>query len=94
MRLYQLVYYKHFYSEKYKVDIKDIETYFYLLKRAVKKEHTEMYKITSGKKRIDNAMLLLEKVVNDIILGKAYKNKKSCEYCPFSGTVHCEGNKK
>lgn len=94
MRLYQLIYYKHFYSEKYKVDLEDIETYFYLLKRVVKKDHCELYKITSGKKRIDNALFLLEKTVNNILIGKSWKNRKSCDKCPFNDTKFCSGNKK
>ena len=35
---YQLVYYKHFFAQKHKIDPKNIETYFALLKRTAKKK--------------------------------------------------------
>jgi ATP-dependent exoDNAse (exonuclease V) beta subunit len=49
---YQLTYYKHFYMLKHGVAAKDIETYFGLLKRTAKKDRVELFRVTSGPKKI------------------------------------------
>ena len=49
---YQLVMYKHFYSQKYDVDPKDIDCHFVLLKRTAKPGNkVEFVRITAAKKR-------------------------------------------
>jgi len=90
LKLYQLIYYKHFYAQKYNIDLNDIETYFCLLKRTVKKDYVEIFKITSGEKRINNALQLLEKSINSIIEGKFWKNKRSCGKCKLYDTELCK----
>ena len=48
---YQLTLYKHFFSQRMKIDPKDIETHFALLKRTAKKNHVEFFRVTSGPKK-------------------------------------------
>jgi len=94
---YQLAFYKYFYSEKYDVDMKDVETYFVLLKRTAKVgKKVEFVRITSGPRRIENALNALKKAVYNIDRGNYIKNKLSCTNCPkrfgtctFYNTEYC-----
>ena len=54
---YQLTLYKHFYSQKHGVDLKDIEVYFALLKRTAKKNNVEIFRVTSGKKKMETPLV-------------------------------------
>ena len=86
---YQLTLYKNFYSLKYNIDVKDVETHFALLKRTAKKDRVEIFRVTSGVRKMSNALELLEKAINNIDSGKSYKNRMSCKYCEFYKTEHC-----
>lgn len=86
---YQLTMYKEFFSKKHNVELKDIETYFGLLKRTAKKDNIEIFKVTSGQKKINNCLSLLEKSVINIEKGFSIKNRLSCKYCKFHKTEHC-----
>ena len=86
---YQLTLYKNFYSLKYNIDMTDIETHFALLKRTAKKDRVEIFRVTSGARKISNALDLLKKAVTNIESGKSYKNRMSCKYCEFYKTEHC-----
>jgi ATP-dependent exoDNAse (exonuclease V) beta subunit len=87
---YQLTYYKHFYAKKAGIDLKDIETYFILLKRTAKKENVEVYRVSSGQRKMTSALTLLENAVHNIDHGNHVKNKTSCRQCPVWKTL-CEG---
>jgi ATP-dependent exoDNAse (exonuclease V) beta subunit len=92
MTTYQLVYYKHFFSKKHNIKVSDIETYFALLKRTAKKNRVEIFKVTSGAKKTDNALKLLNKGLYNIENKIFVKNKLSCTSgygCEFYGTKHC-----
>tara|TARA_B100000131_G_C18106521_1_gene608044 strand:+ start:1216 stop:1731 length:516 start_codon:yes stop_codon:yes gene_type:complete len=86
---YQLTMYKHFFSRKHDIDPKKIETYFALLKRTAKKENVEIFKVTSGQKKINNCLTTLEKSVINMEKGIAIKNRLSCKYCKFYKTENC-----
>jgi len=86
---YQLTLYKNFYSMKYNIDIKDVETHFALLKRTSKKDRVEIFRVTSGEKKTQNALKLLEQAINNIESGVDIKNRMSCKYCEFYKTEHC-----
>ena len=89
MTTYQLTYYKKFYSKKHNIPLSDIETHFALLKRTAKRDLVEIFRVTSGNKKISNAMELLEKALYNIQSGKFIKNKLSCSKCEFNNTKHC-----
>lgn len=89
MVIYQLIFYKHFWSKKHNIPLKDIEVYFGLLKRTAKKNKSEIFKVTSGKKRIENALSLLDRGVKAIHDKKFVKNRLSCSSCNFYKTKHC-----
>lgn len=86
---YQLTMYKHFFAKKHNIDPKSIETYFALLKRTAKKENIEIFRVTSGEKKTNNCLSVLEKSVINIEKGVKIKNRLSCKYCKFYKTENC-----
>ena len=86
---YQLTYYKHFISEKRGIPKENIETYFALLKRTGKKDRVELIRVSSGEKKTNNALKLLEQSVYNIDRKNYMKNRLSCSRCDFKGTIHC-----
>ena len=89
MVTYQLTFYKYFYSRKHNVDPKNIETHFALLKRTAKKNNVEIFRVTSGEKKTQNAIKLLNKALYNIGRKRYVKNRLSCTYCEFKKTKHC-----
>lgn len=92
MIVYQLILYKHFFCEKYNIDPKNVHTHFALLKRTSKKNIVELFEVTSGSKRTDNALELMYKAIKTIKSGVHMKNKLSCTAgygCEFYKTKHC-----
>jgi|TARA_R100001129_G_scaffold167141_1_gene134570 ATP-dependent exoDNAse (exonuclease V) beta subunit len=93
MVTYQLTFYKHYYAKKHNIDPDNIETYFALLKRTAKKNKVEIFRVTSGSKRTQNALDLLIRALKNINTGMCVKNKLSCKgrygYCDFYKTEHC-----
>lgn len=90
MTTYQLTLYKKFYAQKYQVDLDQIETHFALLKRTAKiGNKVEIFRVTSGAKKIENALDLLVKAVTNITSNKHMKNKLSCGQCKMHKTEYC-----
>jgi ATP-dependent exoDNAse (exonuclease V) beta subunit len=90
MTNYQITYYKNYFSKKHNIDPNNIETYFVLLKRTAKKHNIEVVRITSGHKKTQNSLKLLENAVINIEKGNCIKNRLSCKYCKFYKTEHCQ----
>jgi len=86
---YQLIMYKHFFAKKHNIDPENIETYFALLKRTAKKDNVEIFRTTSGEKKTNNCLSLLEKSVINMEKGVEIKNRLSCKYCKFYKTENC-----
>jgi len=89
MTTYQLTYYKNYFSKKHNIDMKDIETYFVLLKRTAKKDNVEVLKVTSGPRKVENSLKVLQNAVINIERGMSIKNRLNCKYCKFKNTEHC-----
>ncbi len=89
MTTYQLTYYKHFFAAKHDINPDSIETHFALLKRTAKKNKIEIFRVTSGKRKTENALNFLEKVVYNVKNKNYIKNKTSCQRCNFYKTAHC-----
>ena len=87
---YQLTYYKNYFSKKHNIDPKFIETYFVLLKRTAKKENVEILRVTSGPKKIQNSLKILENAVINIENKNYIKNRLNCKYCKFYKTENCK----
>ena len=87
---YQLTLYKKFFAEKHDIDPSEIETHFALLKRTAKKDNVEIFRVTSGPKKTDNAAKLLSDAVKTIENKHYVKNRKSCDFCEFNNTEFCK----
>lgn len=90
MTTYQLTYYKNYFSKKHNIPPNQIETYFVLLKRTAKQENVEVLRVTSGPKKTENSLKLLENAVINIEKGVKIKNRLNCKYCKFYKTEHCQ----
>lgn len=89
MTNYQLTLYKRFFALIKGIDPKQIETHFALLKRTAKKDNVELFRITSGPKKVENALKILNNAVHNITNGNFPKNKLNCKYCEFYKTEEC-----
>ena len=90
MVTYQLTLYKHFLAKKHNIDPKDIETHFALLKRTAKKNNVEIFRVTSGPRKTNNALSLLNKALHNIESGFFIKNRLSCQKCDYYKTQYCK----
>lgn len=90
--LYQLIYYKYFYAKKIGIELDDINVEFVLLKRSSKKNNIEFVPITSGGKRISNAMEYLKSACEGIEKENFKREPTYCHFneCFFKGTEWCK----
>lgn len=90
---YQLTYYKHYYAKEFNIDPKNIDTYFVLLKRAVKQDkNIEFIKIPVGSRKIQNALDTLNEAVSCIKQNVIKQNQRYCSQCECYGKF-CNGRK-
>ena len=93
MITYQLTLYKHFFALACMIMIpKNIETHFALLKRTAKNNRVEFFRVTSGPKKTQNALKLLNMALWNIKKKRYIKNRLSCTAgygCKFYKTKHC-----
>jgi hypothetical protein len=66
-----------------------VETHFALLKRTAKRDFVEIFRVTSGPKKTENATDLLTKALHFISKGSKMKNRLSCDKCEFRKSEHC-----
>jgi hypothetical protein len=86
---YQLTYYKNFFCNKHDIPQTNVETYFGLLKRTAKKHRIEIFKVSSGPRKIKNALNILNKAVYNINNNNHPKNRLKCAKCDFNRTKWC-----
>ena len=89
---YQLTLYKHFFCQKHNIDPEKVETHFALLKRTAKKNRVEIFRVTSGEKKTENALKLLYQAIYNITKGVTIKNRLRCHKpypCKLYNTEHC-----
>jgi hypothetical protein len=89
MTTYQLTFYKNFFCAKHDVEPKLVETYFGLLKRTVKNNHAEIFRVSSGQRKTNNSLKLLNQAVYNIHNKNHPKNRLKCEKCEFNKTEWC-----
>lgn len=90
MMAYQLSFYKNYFAKKHNIDLKNIETYFILLKRTAKKNRVEVLRVSNANRRIKNSIALLERAITNINNERVIKNKLACSRCHLY-KVHCNG---
>ena len=89
MVTYQLTLYKHFFCKKHNLDPKNVETHFALLKRTANKNRVEIFRVTSGAKKTENALKLLNMAIYNIRKKRYLKKRSSCTNCAFHMTTDC-----
>ena len=83
--------YKYFCQKRMELENKEIETYFCLLKRTGKSgKMLEFLRITSGQKRMSNALEFMNSIIKNIEVDNFIKNKLHCKDCEYHFTNHCE----
>ncbi len=87
---YQLTLYKKFFCQKHNVDPKMVETHFALLKRTAKKDNVEIFRVTSGPRKVENATKLLTNALVHISKPNHVKDRRSCKGCDVYKTKHCK----
>ncbi len=86
----QLILYKHFWSRKHGIDLKDVRCGFILLKRGAKPgKICELVTVSVGPKTHKKGMKLLHNMLSSVANGVFLKNRNSCRYCPYKETQHC-----
>jgi len=86
---YQLTLYKSYFCQKHNIDPKMVETHFALLKRTAKKDNVEIFRVTSGPRKTENATKLLSQALHNITKKNYVKNRLSCQGCEFYKTKQC-----
>lgn len=86
----QLILYKHFWSKKHDVPLKDIRCGFILLKRGAKPGNVcELVKVSAGPKSIERALKIMRSMIKSVKKQFNLKNRNSCMFCDFKDTEHC-----
>lgn len=82
-KLYQVILYKKFWCEKNLIDPATVDCAYLLLKRAPAKKDiaVEMFDITSGKVKVENANLWMLKTLVSILQEFKLKTPQTCKYC-------------
>lgn len=97
IKLSQVLFYKRFFSKKMGVTEDKVEVKFFICRRKIFEESQfPMHRIqefvpAQGKKKVNDAYLMLENFVKDCFTDKAkynmereyVKNTSACKYCPF-----------
>ena len=89
MVTYQLTLYKKYFCQKHNIDPRMVDTHFALLKRTAKTELVELFRVTSGPKKTQNALNLMKKALYSIDNKISIKNRLACSKCEFHNTEHC-----
>lgn len=87
---YQLTFYKHYFCNKHNIDPSLVETHFGLLKRTAKKNNVEIFRVTSGKRKVNNALTILNNALFSIDNKNFVKNTAACDRCEFFQTEYCK----
>tara|TARA_R110002060_G_scaffold54092_1_gene64711 strand:+ start:1520 stop:2347 length:828 start_codon:yes stop_codon:yes gene_type:complete len=86
----QLILYKHFWSKKHSVELKDIRCGFVLLKRGGKPGNIcELVTVSVGPKALERALKIMNNMIGTVKKGFFLKNRNSCKYCAFENTKFC-----
>jgi hypothetical protein len=86
----QLILYKHFWSRKHDVPLKDIRCGFILLKRGgTPGRICELVTVSAGSKSLDRALKIMNSMIKMVKKGFNLKNRNSCDYCSYKDTEYC-----
>lgn len=88
----QVVLYKHYWSNKSGVPLKDIRCGYVLLKRDIKKEPCALFKVSAGPKTIERGLKNIRSMIKMVGEERRIKNRYACTYCEFHDTDLCKLN--
>ena len=85
-KLYQVILYKKFWCELNKIERSKVDCAYLLLKRTPPKNESsiEMFDVTSGDKKINNAEVWMLKTLRNIFQGVKVKTPQTCNFCNCS----------
>jgi hypothetical protein len=88
---YQLALYKNYWSKKHPdVPFKDIRCAFVILKKSAKQgNHCELFAVSLGEVPVQRSLKVVNNMVTSVKKGLVIKNRDSCQWCEYKGTVHC-----
>ncbi len=86
----QVVLYKHFWGTKNKINMKDIQCAFVLLKK-VKTigKSCQLIKVSSGPVTLEKSKKLVRSMIKTVERERYLKNRNSCKFCEFKNTEYC-----
>lgn len=90
-KLYQVIFYKHFFSIKEKIPKDKIQCHYILLLRTPgKKTKHAVYKhsVTSGDRKIKNALEWMKETLDKINMGIMLKMPSTCNFCDCGENVN------
>lgn len=88
----QLVFYKHYFCRLLNLRLDQVKCGFVLLKRTPRKSDNsrcELVPVSVGPKTETKALEVLNNMINQVVSGRAIKNRNSCRFCDYNGTEHC-----
>jgi hypothetical protein len=86
----QLILYKHFWSRKHGIDLKDVRCGFVTLRRGGKiGKICDLVPVSVGPKALEKGKKLMNNMIGSVQSGIFLKNRNSCTYCPYYRTEHC-----
>ena len=86
----QLILYKHFWSKKHGIPLKDIRCGFILLKRGGKLgKIVDIVPISVGPKTLAKGIKMMNNMITSVSNGMYLKNRNSCKFCPYENTEYC-----
>ncbi len=86
----QLILYKHFWSKKHNIPLKDVRCGFILLKRGGKQGKVcELVTVSVGPKTLERGLKIMNNMISSVNRGIFLKNRDSCKYCSFKDTKYC-----
>ncbi|MAI58320.1 MAG: hypothetical protein CML56_04970 [Rhodobacteraceae bacterium] len=86
----QLILYKHFWSKKHNIPLKDIRCGFILLKRGAKPGKVcELVDVSVGERTLEKGVKIMNSMISTVSRGFFVKNRDSCRYCQFKDTPYC-----
>jgi hypothetical protein len=86
----QLKLYKKFWSEKHKIDMKDIRcAYIVLIKTAKPGKHCQKVDVSVGDVSAKRSLDVIDNMLTAMKNGIKIKNRMACKWCDFKGTEWC-----
>jgi hypothetical protein len=88
----QLVLYKHFFCKFMNLPLEQVKCGFVLLKRTPRKSDNsriELVPVSVGPKTQEKGLKIMHDMINQIKTGRTIKNRESCRFCVYNGTMHC-----